>query len=188
MKFGYARVSTEDQSLDMQLDAFNKYGVDEVFCEKISGKSKERPQLDKMLDKLREGDTVVVYKLDRIGRNRSHLFELIDSFKERGINFVSMQDQIDTTTAAGNMFFGMLAVLAQFEADLISERTKAGLQAARARGRKGGRPAAKNKNVELALKMYDSGDYTVPQITDATGIGKTTLYKYIKERKEQANV
>lgn len=184
MIFGYARVSTEDQSLDSQLDAFEKYGIDELFCEKVSGKNTARPQLDLMLSKLRKGDTVVVFKLDRIGRNRSHLFELTDEFKERGVNFVSIRDQIDTTTAAGNMFFGMLAVLAQFEADLISERTKAGLEAARARGRVGGRKATDQSKIEKALKLYDSKDYTIPEITEMTGVSKTTLYKYLKERKQ----
>ncbi|MFD0827085.1 recombinase family protein [Neobacillus sp. M.A.Huq-85] len=182
--FGYARVSTDDQSLDLQLDALNKYGVDEMFIEKESGKKKDRPQLERLLDKLREGDTVVVYKLDRIGRNRAHLFQLIESFKENGINFVSIRDQIDTTTAVGNMFFGMLAVLAQFEADLISERTKAGLEAARARGRNGGRPSADQSAIDHALTLYDSKKYTVPEITKATGVSKTTLYKYVKEREE----
>jgi DNA invertase Pin-like site-specific DNA recombinase len=181
--YGYARVSTEDQKLNSQLDALKKYGVDEVFEEKITGKRKDRPQLERMLERLQTGDTVVVYKLDRIGRNRRHLFELVDGFKEAGINFVSIRDNIDTTTAAGNMFFGMLAVLAQFEADLISERTKAGLDAARARGRQGGRPSANKSKVERAIKLYDAGT-PVPEIVDLTGVSKTTLYKYINERKE----
>jgi DNA invertase Pin-like site-specific DNA recombinase len=188
MIFGYARVSTEDQSLDLQVDALNAAGVDEMFVEKISGTKTDRPKLNEMLGKLRKGDKIVVYKLDRISRSTKHLIELTDLFEEKGVDFESIQDKIDTSTAMGRFFFRTMASIAELERDIISERTKAGLQAARARGRKGGRPAAKNKNVELALKMYDSGDYTVPQITDATGIGKTTLYKYIKERKEQANV
>lgn len=182
--YGYARVSTEEQSLDMQLDALKKYGVSDVFIEKESGKKKDRPELERMLSALQKGDTVVVYKLDRIGRNRAHLFGLADGFKDSGINFVSIRDQIDTTTAVGNMFFGMLAVLAQFEADLISERTKAGLEAARARGRLGGRPAADMAKIKQALTFYDSKKYTVPQITEMTGVSKTTLYKYVSERSQ----
>lgn len=183
-KFGYARVSTDDQSLNMQIDALEKYGVDQIFLEKESGKKKSRPQLEEMMKQLRPGDSVVIYKLDRIGRNRKHLFELVDYFKENGINFISIQDKIDTSNAIGNMFFGILAVLAQFEADLISERTIDGLKAARARGRKGGRPKKTSKDIELALKMYDSKEFSIAQITDATGVAKTTLYRYIDERKE----
>ncbi|MEF7566007.1 recombinase family protein [Bacillus infantis] len=185
--FGYARVSTDDQVLDMQIDALKKYGVDRMFVEKVSGKKTDRPQLNKMLEHLRSGDTVVIYKLDRIGRNRKHLFELVDLFKEKNVNFVSLQDQIDTSTAVGNMFFGMMAVLAQFEADLISERTKAGLESARSRGKKGGRPKKSDKAIERALKMYDSKEFSIPEIIESTGVAKTTLYRYINERKEKQN-
>lgn len=182
MIFGYARVSTEDQSLDMQLDAFGKYGVDEVFEEKLSGTKKDRPQLERLLDKLRKGDKVVVYKLDRISRSTKHLIELAELFEAKGVEFVSIQDSIDTSTAMGRFFFRTMASIAELERDIISDRTKAGLEAARARGRHGGRPSAKKSKVEQALLMYDSKKYTVPQITEETGVSKTTLYKYIKER------
>lgn len=182
MIFGYARVSTEDQSLNSQLDAFEKYGVDEVFSEKMTGTRKDRPQLERMLDKLRKGDKVVVFKLDRISRSTKHLIELAELFEAKGVEFVSIQDSIDTSTAMGKFFFTVIAGISQLERDIISDRTKAGLEAARARGRVGGRKAADKSKVEKALKLYDSKDYTVPEITEMTGVSKTTLYKYLKER------
>ncbi|MGG3622831.1 recombinase family protein [Bacillus gobiensis] len=179
--FGYARVSTEDQSLDMQLDAFEKYGVDEVFEEKITGTRKDRPQLERMLDKLREGDKVVVYKLDRISRSTKHLIELSELFESKGVEFVSIRDQIDTSTPMGRFFFRTMASIAELERDIISDRTKAGLEAARARGRNGGRPSATKAKIDRAIKLYDD-KYPVPQITEMTGVSKTTLYKYLKQR------
>lgn len=183
--FGYARVSTQDQSLELQIDALRKHGVSEryLFNEKLTGTKRDRPQLDAMLEQVREGDTVVVYKLDRISRSTKHLIELAELFKERGVTFVSICDNIDTSTPMGQFFFTVMAGLSQLERDLISERTTAGLQAARARGRVGGRPKKNSEKVDLALKMYDSKDYTVPQITEATGVSKTTLYRAINERK-----
>lgn len=180
--FGYARVSTEDQSLDMQIDAFKKYGVDCVVEEKMSGAKKDRPKLTQMLNELKPGDKVVVYKLDRISRSTKHLIELVELFAEKGVEFVSICDQIDTSTAMGRFFFRTMASIAELERDIISDRTKAGLEAARARGRFGGRPAADKDNIEQALTLYDSRKYTVPQITEMTGVSKTTLYKYVNER------
>ncbi|BCB40594.1 MULTISPECIES: recombinase family protein [Bacillaceae] len=183
MKFGYARVSTQDQSLSLQLDALAHYGVDQTFEEKESGKKKNRPQLDDLLKVLRKGDTVVVYKLDRISRSTKHLIELMEHFEAKGIHFVSIQDKIDTTTAMGRFFFRMLASIAELERDIISERTKDGLTAARARGRNGGRPKVDLKKIELAIKMYESKDYSLSQIKTATGIGATTLYRYLDKKK-----
>lgn len=182
MKFGYARVSTQDQSLSLQRDALNKYGVDDTFEEKESGKRKSRPQLDELLKVLRKDDTVVVYKLDRISRSTKHLIELMEYFEIKGIHFVSIQDNIDTTTAMGRFFFRMLASIAELERDIISERTKDGLTAARARGRKGGRPKVESKKIVLAMKMYESKDYSLSQIKEATGIGATTLYRYLEKK------
>jgi DNA invertase Pin-like site-specific DNA recombinase len=181
LKFGYARVSTQDQSLSLQLDALDHYGVAETFEEKESGKRKNRPQLDELLKVLRKGDTVVVYKLDRISRSTKHLIELMEYFESKGIHFVSIQDKIDTTTAMGRFFFRMLASIAELERDIISERTKDGLTAARARGRKGGRPKVESKKIVLAMKMYESKDYSLSQIKAATGIGATTLYRYLEK-------
>jgi DNA invertase Pin-like site-specific DNA recombinase len=182
LKFGYARVSTLDQSLSLQLDALQQYEVDQTFEEKESGKRKDRPCLEELLKMLRKDDTVVVYKLDRISRSTKHLIELMEEFEEKGVHFVSLQDNIDTTTAMGRFFFRMLASIAELERDIISERTKDGLNAARARGRNGGRPKVDSKKVALAIKMYESKDYSLSQIKTATGIGATTLYRYLGKK------
>ncbi|MGD8190961.1 recombinase family protein [Brevibacillus ginsengisoli] len=186
--FGYARVSTEDQVLDMQLDALKKYGCNEIYQEKMTGTKKDRPQLEKLLEKLRKGDKVVVYKLDRISRSTKHLIELVEMFDEKEVDFVSIQDNIDTSTAMGRFFFRMMASIAELERDIIVERTKAGLEAARARGKKGGRPTVKNEKVTLALKMYDSKEYSIEEILNATGISKMTLYRYIEKRDKESIV
>lgn len=188
MIFGYARVSTQDQNLDLQLDALKEYGVERVFSEKMTGTRKDRPQLEEMLKYVRSGDTVVVWKLDRIGRSTKHLVDIVNEFGEQGIHFVSLKDGIDTSTATGKLVFTIFAGLAEFERDMISERTRAGLQSARARGRKGGRPSADAEKVKRALKMYDSKQFSIPEITDATGVSKTSLYRYIRERGLNSNV
>jgi len=181
MLFGYARVSTQEQKLDLQIDALLKYGVSEknIFHEKITGTKKERPEFNELLKRLRIDDTLVVWKLDRVGRSTKHLVELITDFNQRGINFVSLNENIDTTTAVGKLIFSIFSALAQFERDIISERTIAGLQSARARGRKGGRPKLPDNKIKVALKMYESKDYPISQIIDTVGISKTTLYKYL---------
>jgi DNA invertase Pin-like site-specific DNA recombinase len=130
-----------------------------------------------MIKMLRAGDRVVVYKLDRISRSTKHLIELVEHFEEKEVEFVSIQDNIDTSTALGRFFFRIMASIAELERDIISERTKNGLQAARARGRKGGRPVLNKKIVELAIKMYNSKDYTISQIVQATGVSQSTLYR-----------
>ena len=178
MRIGYARVSTEDQLLDRQIDALRAAGCERIYAEKITGKSKSRPELDRMMDAIREGDTVVVVKLDRIGRNTKHLIDLAESFDRSGVDFVSLGDSIDTRSATGRLFFSILAAIAQFEADLNSERTKEGLAAARARGRIGGRPKVDSEAIERALRMYASGTFSLAEITDMTGVSKTTLYRY----------
>ncbi|WP_338463480.1 recombinase family protein [Brevibacillus borstelensis] len=182
MIFGYARVSTQDQNLDAQIDALNKYGVDRIYHEKMTGKTKERPELEELLKVLRPGDKVVVYKLDRISRSTKHLIELAERFENVGVDFVSIRDNIDTSTAMGRFFFRMMASIAELERDIIVERTHAGLEAARARGRKGGRPSKSADKIALALDMYASKRYTIEQITEATGLSKTTLYRYINVR------
>ncbi len=183
MKFGYARVSTHEQSLDLQIDALKQYGVDRIFQEKLTGTRNHRPELDELLKYVRPGDTVIVWKLDRIGRNMKHLIELVEGFKKKGISFVSIKENIDTTSTTGKLIFNIFASLAEFERDIIVERTKAGLDAARARGRKGGRPKKQKGKIEMAIKMYVSKQYTINQITEATGISKTTLYRYLEEQK-----
>ena len=185
MIFGYARVSTQDQHLDLQIDALNKYRVERIFQEKMTGSKKDRPQLEEMLKYVRPGDTIVVWKLDRIGRSMRHLMELVDHFKANDIHFVSLHENIDTSTPTGKLMFNIMASLAEFERDMIAERTRSGLESARARGRKGGRPSKASNKVKMALKMYDSKDYSLPQITEATGVSKTSLYRYIRERNQK---
>lgn len=182
MKIGYARVSTADQSLNLQLDALKADGCERIYTEKASGGKDDRKELQAALDALRPGDVFVVYKLDRLARSTVKLITTLDEIKQRGTEFVSLNDKIDTTTAAGKAFFGMLAVFAEFERNVIVERTNAGLQAARARGRNGGRPKADRKKVAQALTLYDSKDYTITEIIDMTGVTKATLYRSLKER------
>lgn len=185
MRVGYARVSTDDQNLDMQLDALRDAGCERVFQEHASGKNTERPELQRMLDVLREGDTVVVYKLDRISRSVQDLEALAAAFEDMGVGFVSVVDQIDTSTAMGRFFFHVMGAVAELERDIIVERTNAGLAAARARGRVGGRKPMDPKKVKQMLALYDSGQMTVPEICDAVGVSKPTLYKYVNGRKAE---
>lgn len=182
MKFGYARVSTRDQNLETQLDALNAAGCDKIISEKASGNgSKERPELDRLVENLRAGDVLVVYKLDRLGRSTFKLLGLTEELQQRGIEFVSLKDHIDTSSSIGKAMFRMLAVLAEMERELIVERTQAGLQAARKRGRVGGRPRVDKKAVERAIKLYESKEYSVAEITEMTEVSKATLYRRLKE-------
>lgn len=185
MIIGYARVSKVDQNLQLQLDALTQAGCLKIFEEKISGKNRSRPELDAMLQMLRPGDRVVVWKLDRIGRSMKHLIELIEFFNAQDIEFVSLQENIDTSTPTGRMLFHIMAALAQFEREMIQERTQAGLEAARARGRKGGRPRVDSEAVQRAIKLYDSKEYTVKEIEEMTGVSRSTLYKRLAEKEEK---
>ena len=183
MKIGYARVSTQDQKLELQLDDLKSYGCEMIFKEKMSGKSKDRPQLVKMVDQLRKGDLVVVWKLDRLGRSLKDLIELVSSFREKEVQFVSLKDGIDTGTATGRFTFNIFASLAEFEREIIRERTTSGLEAARARGRKGGRPKGLSKEAMAKAKsakiLYESGEKTVPEIAASLGISRATCYRYL---------
>jgi DNA invertase Pin-like site-specific DNA recombinase len=182
MKIGYSRVSTADQSLDMQLDALKAAGCEKIYEEKASGAEDDRIELQKAMDALRPGDVFIVYKLDRLARSTIKLISTLDEIKKRGSEFVSLNDSIDTSTAAGKAFFGMLAVFAEFERNVIVERTKTGLAASRARGRNGGRSKTDRRKVEKALKLYDNQTHSVAEITLATGVTKATLYRAIKDR------
>ncbi len=179
MKIGYARVSTEDQRLDRQEDALKEFGCERIFFEKASGMKDDRPGLAAMMAMLREGDQVVVVKLDRISRSTKHLIELSEKFEKMGVDFVSLGDSIDTSTPMGRFYFKLMASIAELERDIIAERTKDGLKAARARGHSGGRPRADEAKVETARKMHESGDFTIEEICQATGISKSTLYRYL---------
>lgn len=181
MIFGYARVSTKEQNLDLQIDALKTFGVDEIHEEKISSREKKRHVLDNLILNMRKGDTLVVYKLDRLGRTVTQLIDLVESFTNRGINFVSLSEQINTTTPIGKFVFHVLCAMAQMERDILSERTKDALAAAKLRGRSGGRPTVEKSTVKNALKLYKSKEYPINDILKMTGISKGTLYKYIKE-------
>jgi len=157
MNIGYARVSTEDQTLDLQKDALEKIGCSQIFTDTISGATRERPGLTKALEYVREGDSLVVWKLDRLGRSLKHLIETITELNNRKIGFKSLTENIDTTTSGGKLIFHIFGALAEFERDIIRERTNAGLQAARARGRLGGRPKAKNLNTPKKVAMAQAG-------------------------------
>lgn len=186
MKIGYARVSTKDQVLDLQIDALNKEGCEIIFKETASGAKTDRPELQNLLKHIRKGDIVVVYKLDRLGRSLKHLLEVVSELNSKEVGIRSINDAIDTTTPQGRLFFNISASFAEFERDLIRERTKSGLEAARARGRKGGRRQGMTKEAEqkaiLAETYYKEGKMGVNQIAKEIGVSKMTLYKYLRYR------
>lgn len=175
--FGYARVSTEAQNLDRQLDALEKYGVDMIYNEKMTGTKKNRPELTKLLDRITEGDTIVVESLSRLGRSTKDLIELTETFQSKGVNLVSLKESIDTNSPTGKLLFTLMSAIAQFERDVIADRTREGLESARARGRNGGRPKADAEQVRKAIKLYKTGQYSVKEIEELTGIKKSTLYR-----------
>jgi DNA invertase Pin-like site-specific DNA recombinase len=185
MKIGYVRVSKQEQHEALQIDALNEAGCEKWFADKITGSKAERKGLDEALAYVRPGDTFVVWKLDRAGRSLTHLIELLKGLQERGIEFISLTEQIDTTTPGGKLIFHLMGALAEFERDLIRERTNAGLVAARARGRIGGRPKKLKTNgkVALARRMFADQSHSIPEICAALGISRATLYRYVKETK-----
>ena len=181
MLIGYARVSTADQYLAMQEDALKSAGCEDVFKDVVSGAKTARPGLHSALTHLRKGDTLVVWRLDRLGRSLAHLIETIKELNDKGIGFKSLQENIDTTTSGGQLIFHIFGALAQFERELIRERTQAGLKAARVRGRMGGRPVQLNKlEIKKLKKHYDKGDLSVMEICKLFNITKPTLYRYLK--------
>ena len=182
---GYARVSTQDQNLHLQKDALTKAGCEKIFTDTISGSTQERKGLDEALNFLRSGDTLVVWKLDRLGRTMKHLIDTVTQLKDKGIGFKSLTENIDTTTPGGKLIFHVFGSLAEFERDLIRERTQAGLVAARARGRNGGRPKSPlsdERKLAMAQKMYTDKTIPVKDILTNLGIKKTTFYKYLKAK------
>jgi len=186
LKIGYARVSTQDQNLEMQLDALRKAGCQQIFQEKVSGIKSDRPELAAMQQMLREDDVVYIYKLDRLGRSLKHLLEIAGEFEKKGVGLVSINDPVNTTTASGRLIFNIFASLAEFEKDLIRERTQSGLEAARARGRKGGRSRGLSKEAEktamLAQILYNERKLGVNDLAKELSISKMTLYKYLRHR------
>ena len=182
MRIGYARVSTKEQNLDRQLDQLATAGVDRIFSDKISGAKESRPELDKLLSTLREGDTVVVCSYDRLARSSKQLFDLAERFSESGVSLVSLKEGTDTSTPQGRFFFAMCAAMAQFERELIRERQAEGIAAAKARGRKFGRPATDAGKMDTAIRLYQNGGLSVAEICGRTGVSRAPLYREIKKQ------
>ncbi len=176
MRIGYARVSTEDQNTSLQMDALKCAGCEQLFEEKVSGKNKDRPELEVCLKVLREGDTLIVWRLDRLGRSLEHLVQIVHELEDRKIGFLSLTESIDTTNAGGKLIFHIFAALAEFERNLIRERTIAGLKAARARGRVGGRKAKlSNSDTRKAAAMLLDPLVTKTEVAKHFGISRVTL-------------
>ncbi|GAB2553301.1 recombinase family protein [Spirosoma aerophilum] len=186
MKLGYARVSTQDQNLALQLDALNAAGCSKIFQEKASGSKTERPELKRLLEIIREGDTLMIWKLDRLGRSLNHLIEIVTQLEQQHIGLVSLNDPIDTTTAQGRLVFRIFASLAEFEREVIRERTLAGLASARRRGqllgRRTGLSKAGEQKARIGESLYKEAKCSVEQIARELHISKTTLYKYLRLR------
>ncbi len=184
MLVGYARVSTEDQNLDLQTDALQKAGCGKLFTDIASGAKDERVGLAEALGFLRPGDTLVVWKLDRLGRSLKHLIETVTALQGRKVGFRSLQESIDTTTSGGKLIFHVFGALAEFERDIIRERTLVGLAAARARGRKGGRPRnLDNKKKRHAMLLHADPANSAKDICRTLGISRATLYRYLAEER-----
>lgn len=184
---GYARVSTADQNLDLQTDALQEAGCARIFTDKASGTLADRPQLSAALDYMRPGDTLTVWRLDRLGRSLRHLVDTVTNLQERGVGFRSLQESIDTTTTGGRLVFHVFCALAEFERDLVRERTHAGLAAARARGRVGGRkPSLSPDQVAVARRLYAEGNHTVAEIARIVGVSRATVYRQIGPSPDRA--
>lgn len=182
MRVGYARTSTAEQSPEMQVEALRAAGCERIFVEQVSGASKERPVLEQALGFLRGGDTLVVWKLDRLGRSLRHLIELVDGLGRRGVELRSLQDNIDTATPGGRFLFHVFGAVAEFERDLIRERVLAGMRSARARGRKGGRPrVVDDRKMAMILAMRQDNTISDGEICRQLGISETTLYRRLRE-------
>jgi len=183
MLIGYCRVSTEQQNLQMQIDALKKAGCEKIFSEKVSGAKREREEFDKMKKFLRSGsDTVVVYKLDRLGRSLKNLIEEVQWFDDREIGFKSIKENIDTTSPTGKLFFHIFGALAEFERNIIRERTMDGLNAARARGRLGGRkPKLTSQQIEMVNKLHENKTSSIQNICETFNIKRSTLYRALRK-------
>ncbi len=180
-KVGYARVSTRDQSLDSQIDTLKDYGCERIFSEKVSGRKYKRTELDKCLEYLREGDILVIYKLDRLGRTTKQLIELSQWLEQNNIDLHIIDMNINTKDAMGKMFFTMMSAFAELEANLLSERTKKGLASARARGRVGGRPRLPEHKRSEIRYLYNVQKLTGQEVAEKTGVTRTTVYRIVNE-------
>lgn len=180
MLVGYARVSTDDQNLDLQTDALTQAGCERLFSDEMSGAKSQRPGLNEALDFVRSGDTLVVWRLDRLGRSLKDLVQRVEQLRERGVGFRSLHENIDTTSSVGKFQFHVFSALAEFERELIRERTLAGLQAARARGRMGGRKRSMTpEKVKMAARLMKDPAISVEEICRTLGVSRTTLYRYV---------
>lgn len=186
MKIGYARISTKGQNLDLQIDALKKAGCEKIYKDIISGSLSNRPALDKLLDDVNKKDVIVIWKLDRLGRSLKNLVELINTLNEKEVGLQSLNDPVDTTTPQGRLIFNIFGSLAEFERELIKERTIAGLEAAREKGKVGGRPKGLSKKAQntalTAEYLYKEEKLSVNEIIDQLGIGRSTLYRYLRHR------
>lgn len=187
MQIGYARVSTIDQSLNLQTDELEKAGCEQIFSDVASGAKSERMGLSEAIAYARKGDVIVVWKLDRLGRSLSHLIAIVTELSAKGIGFRSLRESIDTTTAGGKLIFHLFGALAEFERELIRERTGAGLASARTRGKFGGRPKIIDKQkAKIAASLYSEKSTSVGEICKALGVSKATFYRHLKSQKVQA--
>lgn len=182
MKIGYARVSTNEQNLDRQIDLLKEAGVEKIYEEKMTGTKRDRPELDKMLDQLRKDDIIIVAELTRLSRSTKDLFEIVDTIEKSNAGIKSLKESwLDTTTPQGKLMFTIFAGLSQFERDLTAQRTKDGLKSAKARGKKLGRPTKYDDKKQIVIDMYNSGNYSVNDIIKATGVSKTSLYRFVEK-------
>lgn len=186
MIIGYARVSTQEQCLDRQLDALKERGAERIFCEKMTGTKANRPELDKMLLTLRKDDVLIVESFSRLSRSTKDLLDLVERINNMGVQLISIKENLDTTTATGKLMLSMLSALSQFERDILAERTKEGLKSARARGRMGGRPRSGTAEIKKkALALYDANQLSNGEIAEFAGVSTATLSRWIKEHKEE---
>ena len=186
MIIGYARVSTQDQNLDRQLDALNKAGCERIFNEKMTGTHSARPELQMMLMTLRSGDTLVVESFSRLSRSTKDLLDMVERLSKLGVHLISLKEDLDTNTATGKMMLTVMSALSQFERDLIAERTKEGLKAARARGRHGGRPrSGSDKDRQQAYAMYQANIMSCQEIADKFHVSLSTLNRWIRSEKQR---
>src|SRR5699024_6783318 len=184
-KIGYARVSTRDQNLNSQIDVLNRHGCDRIFSEKVRGRKYKRTELDKCIEYLREVDTLVITRLDRLGRTTKQLIELAQQLEEHEIDLEIIDMNITTNDAMGKMFFTMMSAFAELEANLLSERTKKGLESARSRGRMGGRPKLQKDKRETVISLYEGKKYTINEIIRMTGVSKSTIYNIVNSHTEE---
>lgn len=185
--YGYARVSTQSQELDRQLDLLQQYNCDEILTEKITGVKADRPQLNRLKENVRVGDTIIVESWSRLGRSTKDLIELMEYFQDKQVVVKSLKEEFDTQTPQGKLMLTVFQAFSEFERDLIAQRTIEGLASARARGRFGGRPRVQQKKIERAISLYESKAYTLPEIEEMSGISKSTLYRYLNKKESMEN-